>query len=253
MLLKDAVIAITGAAGGLGLAMAYRFGTAGAQLALIDLAEEGLNNVRDQLAEKGIDAQIYRADICDEVVVETTFATIEADFGHLDVLVNNAGITRDALLIKLEDGRITQKMSLDQWRAVIDTNLTGTFLCGREAAGLMARAGRGGCIVNISSVAAQGNIGQSNYSAAKAGVVAMAMGWAKELAQHGIRTAAVAPGFTRTPILDTIKPEVLAKLAQQIPVGRTAEPNEIAQAVEFIITNDYFNGRVLEIDGGLRI
>lgn len=253
MQLKHAVIAITGAAGGLGLAMAHRFGAAGAQLALIDLNADSLGDARRRLSDKGIDTRVYAADIGSETAVEATFAAIEADFGRLDALVNNAGIIRDALLIKTENGQIIKKMSLDKWQAVINTNLTGTFLCGREAAALMARGGRGGCIVNISSIAARGNIGQSNYSAAKAGVIAMATGWAKELAGYGIRAAAVAPGFIKTPILDTVKSGVLDKLAQQTAVGRMAEPDEIAQAVEFIITNDYFNGRVLEVDGGLRI
>ncbi len=253
MELKNAVIAITGGAGGLGLAMARRFGTGGARLALLDLDADALETARGMLAREGIEANTYVANIGKEDSVETAFAAIVADFGRLDGLVNNAGIIRDALLIKTENGETHRKMSLDQWLAVINTNLTGTFLCGREAAMHMARCGNGGCIVNISSIAARGNIGQSNYSAAKAGVIAMAVGWAKELAGYGIRAGAVAPGFIKTPILDTVKPAVLDKLAQQTAVGRMAEPDEIAQAVEFIITNDYFNGRVLEIDGGLRI
>ena len=117
----------------------------------------------------------------------------------------------------------------------------------------MAAKGQPGCIINISSISAQGNMGQSNYSAAKAGVIAMAVTWAKELARYRIRAGAIAPGFVGTPILDNMKQDALAKLTQRVPARRVAEPDEIAAGAEFILTNDYFNGRVLEIDGGLRI
>src|SRR5690606_15701597 len=124
----------------------------------------------------------YLCNVADETAVESTFGQIRHDFGAIDALVNNAGILRDGLLVKARDGEISKRMSLQEWQSVIDVNLTGVFLCGREAATHMIQDQRGGCIINISSISRAGNIGQSNYSAAKAGVVALASGWARELA-----------------------------------------------------------------------
>src|ERR1700749_4653147 len=149
---------------------------------------------------------------------------VVTDFGRLDVMVNNAGILRDALLVKAKDGEITGKMSLAQWQAVIDVNLTAVFLCGREAAERMIKGGNGGVIINISSVSRHGNAGQSNYSAAKAGVQAMTVVWAKELARYGIRTGAIAPGGVRTEILAAMRPDMLEKLIAPVPLKRLGEP-----------------------------
>ena len=145
--------------------------------------------------------------------VVNVFDRVVGDFGRLDAAIANAGILRDGLLIKAKDGEITGKMSLAQWQAVIDVNLTGVFLCGREAAERMVRAGNGGCIINISSISREGNFGQSNYSAAKAGVAALTVVWAKELARHGIRVNAIAPGFVKTEMVASMKPEMLEKMA----------------------------------------
>jgi 3-oxoacyl-[acyl-carrier protein] reductase len=142
---------------------------------------------------------------------------------------------------------------LEHWQAVIDVNLTGVFLCGREAAQWMIQLGRKGCIVNISSISRHGNFGQSNYSAAKAGVAALTVVWAKELARHGIRVNAVAPGFVRTEILDAMKPDALTKMASGVPVGRLGRPEEVAHTITYILENDYVDGRVIEVDGGLRL
>ena len=128
---------------------------------------------------------------------------------------------RDALLVKAKDGAVSGKMSLEQWQAVIDVNLTGVFLCGREAAERMIRLGKGGVIVNISSISRHGNVGQSNYTAAKAGVAALAVVWARELARYGIRVGAIAPGFTHTGILDSMRPELLDKMVAPVPVRST--------------------------------
>jgi 3-oxoacyl-[acyl-carrier protein] reductase len=179
--------------------------------------------------------------------------SVVQDFGRLDVMINNAGITKDALLVKTQDGKVTGKMSLDQWQAVIDVNLTGVFLGAREAAAHMINLGRGGVIISTSSISRAGNMGQTNYSAAKAGVAAMTVVWAKELARYGIRAAAIAPGFTRTDILDAMKPEMIERMVAAVPLKRMAEPDEIAQAAIFIAENDYFSGRVLELDGAQRL
>jgi len=142
---------------------------------------------------------------------------------------------------------------MDQWRAVMDVNLTGVFLGAREASARMIELGNGGVIISTSSISRAGNMGQSNYSATKAGVVAMSVVWAKELARYGIRTGAIAPGFTRTEILDTMKPEMLEKARNAVPLKRMAEPAEMAHAAIFIAENDYFSGRVIEVDGGQRL
>ncbi len=178
---------------------------------------------------------------------------VVADLGRLDVLVNNAGIIKDGLLVKAKDGVVTGKMGLEQWQAVIDVNLTGVFLCGREAAERMIRLGHGGVIINISSISKCGNAGQTNYSAAKAGVTAMAVVWAKELARYGIRAASIAPGFTRTDLLAGMPPEMLDKVTAPVPLKRLGLPEEVAHAAVFIVENDFFTGRAVDIDGGLRL
>jgi 3-oxoacyl-[acyl-carrier protein] reductase len=144
-------------------------------------------------------------------------------------------------------------MSLEQWQAVIDVNLTGVFLCGREAAQRMIELGSKGVIINISSISRAGNMGQTNYSATKAGVQAMAITWAKELSRYGIRVAAVAPGFINTEMVASMKEAAREKLTAGIPLKRMGEPDEIAQTVEFIFQNDYVSGRCFDIDGALRL
>ena len=175
------------------------------------------------------------------------------DFGSLDILVNNAGIIRDALLVKAKEGAVIDKMSLAQWQAVMDVNLTGVFLCGREAAERFIKAGKGGVIVNISSLSRHGNAGQSNYSAAKAGVTAMTVVWAKELARFNIRAAAIAPGFIATDIVSTMRPDMVEKALRAVPLQRPGTPDEVAQVAQFIVENDFFTGRCIDLDGGMRV
>lgn len=253
MELRDKLVVITGGGRGLGLAMAQRLGKQGANLVLLDIQSEVLESACQQLSNQGIRATGFTVDITDEPQVEATFANIKAKFGRLDVLVNNAGILKDGMLIKAKEGEVTAKMSLAQFSQVLDVNLTGTFLCGREAAAVMVETGSKGVIVNISSLAKAGNIGQTNYSASKAAVATMAVGWARELARYGIRTGVVAPGVIKTEMTDAMKPEALARLEGAVPVGRLGQPDEVAQAVEFIIQNDYFSGRCIEVDGGIRL
>jgi 3-oxoacyl-[acyl-carrier protein] reductase len=251
--LRGKTILITGAGRGLGAAMARRLAARGANLALLDLDESGLAAVRDACRELGVRAETYSANVGKEQDVVRAFDRVVADFGRLDGSIANAGILRDGLLVKAKDGEVTGKLSLEQWQAVIDVNLTGVFLCGREAAERMIRAGNGGCIINISSLSRAGNFGQSNYSAAKAGVAALTVVWAKELARHEIRVNAIAPGFIKTEMVAGMKPEILEKMAAGIPLQRLGEPDEIAATAEFIFANDYLNGRILEIDGGQRL
>jgi len=253
MQLDGKLVAITGSARGIGRSMALAFAQKRANLALIDLNAEDLAQTRALCESAGVRAATYVCNITHEQEVESTLDQVVSDFGRLDVMINNAGITKDALLVKVQDGKVINKMSMDQWRAVIDVNLTGVFLGAREAAARMITLGNGGVIISTSSISRAGNMGQSNYSATKAGVVSMTVVWAKELARYGIRTGAIAPGFTRTEILDTMKPEMIERAVNAVPLRRMAEPAEMAHAAIFIAENDYFSGRVIEVDGGQRL
>jgi 3-oxoacyl-[acyl-carrier protein] reductase len=252
MIIKDKVFVITGAARGLGFAFARDLAEAGARLALVDLNAEGLEQAANSLREKGADVQFYAVNVTSEEKVIALFDEVQRDFGGIDGLINNAGITRDSLLVKRK-GDAVVSMTTSDWQQVIDVNLTGVFLCGREAAARMVQANCHGVIVNISSICRSGNIGQSNYSAAKAGVAALTTTWGKELSRYGIRVGAIAPGFVNTEMVEQIRPDVLEKIKAQIPLGRLAEPAEIAHTARFIIENDYFTGRTIGLDGGLRI
>jgi 3-oxoacyl-[acyl-carrier protein] reductase len=253
MQVTDKTVVITGGGRGIGRAVAERLGREGACVALLDVSAADLEATRSALEAAGVVARSYEVNVAVEEQVVATMDRIVSDFGRLDVMVNNAGILRDALLVKAKEGEIVGKMSLAQWQAVIDVNLTGVFLCGREAAERMIRLGSGGVIINISSVSRHGNAGQSNYSAAKAGVAALSVVWAKELARYGIRTGTISPGGTRTEILSSMRPDMLEKLLAPVPLRRFAEPEEIAAAAAFIVSNDYFSGRSIDLDGGFRI
>ncbi|HEU4616514.1 MAG TPA: SDR family oxidoreductase, partial [Gammaproteobacteria bacterium] len=201
----------------------------------------------------GVTARVYAANVAKEADVVSLFERAVEDFGGLDASIANAGILRDGLLIKAREGQPLEKLAVADWQAVIDVNLTGVFLCGREAAAHMARLGGGGSIINISSISRAGNFGQSNYSAAKAGVAALTVVWAKELARHAIRVNAIAPGFIATEMVAAMKPDMLEKMAAGIPAKRLGRPEEIAATAVFLLENDYVNGRVIEVDGGLRV
>jgi 3-oxoacyl-[acyl-carrier protein] reductase len=253
MQIENKVVAVTGGARGIGKAIAAAFADRGARIALLDLVPADVEAARAELAAKGVDVRAYTVNVAKEAEVIAALDRVVADLGALDVMINNAGIIKDALLVKVKDGTVVGKMTLDQWQAVIDVNLTGVFLCGREAAERMIKLGQGGLIVNIASISKAGNPGQSNYSATKAGVTAMAVVWARELARFGIRAASIAPGFTRTDLLAGMPPEMLEKVTQPVPLKRLGLPEEVAHAAVFIAENDYFTGRSIDIDGGLRL
>ena len=250
MNLNNKIIAITGGAQGLGLEMARMCAAEGARLALIDMNTEQLAAAKAELSANA-EVRTYPANVANEAEVEATFAAIDSDFGGLDGLINNAGILRDGLLLKYKDGELVSKMPLQQFQSVIDVNLTGVFLCGREAAAIMVQRGTKGVIINMSSVARGGNMGQTNYAASKAGVVAMTVTWARELGRYGIRVGAIAPGVIRTAMTDAMKPEARERLEKMKPVGRLGEASEIAHTAKYIFDNDFFTGRVIEIDGGI--
>jgi len=252
MQLRDKVILITGAGQGLGRSMGEALAAKGARLALVDLNSERLEESVRACQAAGGEARAYACNVADEGQVQMMVAKVASDFGALHGLVNNAGVLRDGLTVKVRDGEIS-KMSLAQWQAVIDVNLTGVFLCTREVAAKMIELQCQGAIINISSISRAGNPGQANYSAAKAGVAADTVVWARELARHGIRVAGVAPGFIETQMTAGMKPEALQKITAGIPLGRMGLPQEIAHSVVYLFENDYFTGRILELDGGLRL
>src|SRR3984957_11365082 len=251
--IRNKTVVVTGAGRGIGRAIALQLARHGADIALFDLNADDLEETSALCAAQSVKARGYRVNVADEGEVSAAMTRVAADFGRLDGLVNNAGIVRDGLLVKVKDGAVVGRMTMDQWNAVIGVNLSGVFLCAREAAAHMIELGNGGVIVNISSISRTGNAGQSNYSAAKAGVESMGVVWAKELARYGIRVGSIAPGFTHTEILSSMRPEVLDKLTAPEPLKRLGQPEEIAHAVMFIFENDFFTGRCLDADGGFRL
>ncbi|ANQ29478.1 SDR family oxidoreductase [Vibrio natriegens] len=252
MELANKVVAITGAGQGLGKQMALSLAESGVNLALIDLNLEQLRDTQADCESLGVNARVYVANVTNEQQVCAAFEQIEADFKQLNGVINNAGIMRDGMFIKVKDGQITP-MSLEQFQSVMDVNVTGTFLCGREASKVMLNTDSKGVLINISSVARAGNIGQTNYSASKAAVATMATVWAKELGRFGIRSVAIAPGVIKTAMTDQIKPEAMDRLIKMIPVGRLGLADEISATVKYALTNEFVTGRVLEVDGGMRM
>lgn len=253
MQLKNSVVAITGAAQGLGLAMAHSLADAGANIVLIDMQDEAVQTAAAEVANKGVTATGYALNVTDEQQVEAIFERIAQDHGKLNGLINCAGIMRDALLLKVKDGKVVDKMSKQQFQAVLDVNVTGTFLCAREAAARMIETQSEGVIINISSVSRAGNMGQTNYSASKSAVATMTVSWARELARFGIRSACIAPGLVDTAMAAQMRPEMLDKFLTTVPLRRLAQAEEMGHAAKYIFENDYFTGRVLELDGGVRI
>ena len=253
MELKDKVIAVTGAAQGLGRAMAESLAEQGAHLALLDMQEEALQQAAAELREKGVRAECFPVNVTDEAAVEKAFENVAETFGQLNGLINSAGIMRDGMLLKVKDGKVVDKMSHKQFQSVLDVNVTGTFLCGREAATQMVNTGSKGVIINISSVSRAGNMGQTNYSASKSAVATMTVSWGKELARFGIRTGCIAPGLVDTAMAAQMRPEMREKFLSTVPLRRLADVDELGHAAKFIFENDYFTGRTLELDGGTRV
>lgn len=245
-------ILITGGARGLGRDFAFDLAAAGARVGVCDMDADGLSTLATEAAERGTSVWTSQADVSDEASVERLFADFVAQAGGIDAVVNNAGLNRDGLLIK-KSGDTLVKLPLAKWQAVIDVDLTGVFLCAREAAYHMVAQGSGGVIVSISSLSRQGNVGQTNYSAAKAGVVAMTRTWAMELSRYGIRAVAVSPGLTATEMALSMPEEARARLTESIPLRRMGKPEEVSHAVRFALENDFINGRTIDIDGGLRL
>ncbi len=246
MELGDLKVIVTGGAQGMGAHFARRLLEAGARVAVGDVNEAGLAAL-----PAGIERR--RLDVADEAEVAAFVAWAARALGGLNALVNNAGIIRDGLLVKRDrqSGAITTLPRRD-WDAVIGVNLTGATLMAREVVATMARAGtRPGVLVNISSVSRHGNRGQSNYVAAKAALAANTVTWAREFAAFGVRVGAVAPGMVETPMTQGMNQKARDALVAAIPVGRIGLPEDIWRAVRFVLECDYFDGRCVDVDGGL--
>ncbi|MFZ5480999.1 MAG: SDR family oxidoreductase [Myxococcota bacterium] len=246
-------VLVTGGASGMGRGFVLSLAREGANVAFCDLNDEAIAGVVDEA--KGLAGKVvgFRANVAKEDDVVQLVKDARAALGGLNGLVNNAGIIRDGLLVKVnkETGAV-EKLSLAKWQQVLDVNLTGVFLCTREfAASCIETKTKPAVVVSISSISRHGNQGQSNYSAAKAAIVADTKLWGQELARYGIRTGAIAPGFTRTPILEGMPPEALEKVSAPVPLKRIGEPSEMYMAVKFIFECDYFTGRTIDVDGGL--
>ena len=255
MKLTELNVLVTGGASGMGKAFVMAFARDGANVAFCDVNEEGVRAVESEAAELPGKVVGFVTDVSDEEQVTALVKDARAALGNLNGLVNNAGIFRDGLLVKKdrETGEV-RKMALKKWNQVIAVDLTGPFLCAREfAASVIENDDGPAVIVNISSIARRGNPGQTNYSAAKAGLVADTKLWAQELSRYKIRTGAVAPGFVRPPILDGMRPEVLDSMLKMVPLRRAAEPEEIYLAVKFIVECDFFTGRCIDVDGGMTV
>lgn len=253
MRLEEKVAWITGAANGIGRATAARFGEEGARLILSDIDEAALQEAVAAVKAKGAEALGVTASVTRREDLERVVAEALKTFGRLDILVNNAGITRDGLAVKIKDDAVTP-MSDEKWDSVLEVNLKGTFLCMQAAAVPMMRQ-KYGRIVNTSSVASQGNIGQANYAASKAGVIGLTRTLALEWARYHIAVNCIAPGGTKTRMTAGIPDEIMGELVKRIPLGRMAEPEEIANAHLFLASDEaaYITGQVLFVDGGLTI
>lgn len=245
MLLTGKTAIVTGGSRGIGHAIAVAFAEAGANVAIIyagntAAAEETLKEVK----AKGAQGVTIQCDVADEAAVTAMIKAVKEQFGAIDILVNNAGITRDNLLMRMKTG---------DWQSVIDTNLTGAFHCIKGVTKIMMKQ-RHGSIINISSVVGEtGNAGQANYAAAKAGLLGLTKSVAKELASRSIRCNAVAPGYIKTDMTAELPESVIDEMVKTIPLGRVAQPEEVAKAVLFLASDNasYITGQVLNVDGGM--
>lgn len=245
MQLKDNVAIVTGASRGIGLAIARTLASEGADVAVVDILAEAAEEAAAKLtADFGVKAKAWKTDISDFEATERMVKEVIEEFGQVTILVNNAGITKDALILRMKE---------EQWDAVLSVNLKGAFNCMRHVAGAMLR-NRKGSIINIASVSGQmGNSGQSNYSASKAGMIGVTKTVARELAAKGVRVNAVAPGYIQTEMTDQIPEKQQAELKKIIPMKRLGAPEDIAKATLFLASDasSYITGQVLAVNGGM--
>jgi 3-oxoacyl-[acyl-carrier protein] reductase len=245
MRLKDKVAVITGGGQGIGRTIAETYAKEGAKLALFDVVEENVKKAADEIkATYKVDTMGAKADVTKFEDIEAGFKRVVDTFGRIDVLVNNAGITKDNLVIRMSDM---------EWDAVIAVNLKGPFNCTKAAFSPMRKAG-GGRIINIASIVGlMGNAGQANYSSSKGGLIAMTKTCAREFSKKNILVNAIAPGFIRTAMTDKLSDEVKAQLAAQIPLERLGEAQDVANAALFLASDEssYITGQVISVNGGM--
>jgi 3-oxoacyl-[acyl-carrier protein] reductase len=245
MLLDQRSVLVTGASRGIGRAIALRAAEEGARVAVNYLSRaEAADEVVQMIRQKGADAFAVRADVSDAVQVESMVSEVTAKHGSLDVLVNNAGVTKDALLVRMKP---------EDWESVINTNLKSVYNCTKVAARVMMRQ-RSGRIINIAStVGLKGNAGQANYAAAKAGIVGFSKSVARELATRGVTVNVVAPGFIETDMTEVLSAEVKNAILAQVPLARFGQVSDVADAVVFLASDQasYITGQVIVVDGGL--
>lgn len=242
--LKDKVAVVTGASQGIGRETALVLAEAGAKIAAAARNEEKLASLVSEIAAKGGEAIAVKMDVADAEQVKAGFKLVTEKFGRLDILVNNAAITRDGLAMR---------MKKEDWDAVLQTNLTGAHLCIQQVLPVMMRA-RTGRIINITSVVAQtGNAGQANYVAAKAGIIGLTKAIAIEMASRNVTVNAVAPGFVETPMTDVLPEKVKEELKARVPLGRLGAPKDVAAAIVFLASDEagYITGHVLDVNGGM--
>jgi 3-oxoacyl-[acyl-carrier protein] reductase len=252
MSLKGKVCLITGGAAGIGRATAEKFIAEGATAVFCDLNEEAGLATAVALGER---ASFYCVDVTNRAAVQQWVDVVVATHGRIDVLVNNAGVTRDNQLVKVKDGELVKQMSEEDFDLVLDVNLKGVFNCAQAVAPVMIRQG-GGVILNATSVVGlDGNFGQTNYVATKAGVVGMTRVWARELGRYGVRVNAVAPGFIMTEMTAKMPENVLETMKSRTPLGRMGQPEDIANAYAFLASEEagFISGAVLRVDGGIVI
>lgn len=244
--LTGKVAVVTGGASGIGKATAQRFLDEGANVAIWDLDQKRSKALQAAWANYGPKLRFYDVNTANWAAVEAAAAAVNRDFGALHILVNNAGITRDATL---------KKMSVEQWQQVIDVNLTGVFYCAKAVVPYMEAQGWGRILTAASVVGLYGNFGQSNYVATKSGIIGMTKVWARELGRRGITANAVAPGFIQTEMMDTIPENVLAGMREKCPLQRLGKPEEIAATYAFLASEEaaFINGATLSVDGGLTV
>jgi 3-oxoacyl-[acyl-carrier protein] reductase len=252
MRLQNKVCLITGGGAGIGKATAVKFAAEGAIVIICDLNEE---TGRATAAELGHPAAFYQVNVADRQAVQEWVDDVARLHERIDVLVNNAGVLRDGLLVKMRDGQVVKQMSESDFDLVISINLKGVFNCGQAVAPFMIRQG-GGVILNASSVVGlDGNFGQTNYVATKSAVVGMTQVWARELGRYNIRVNAVAPGFIATEMVAAMPEKILAGMRERTPLARLGEPAEIANAYTFLASEEaaFISGAVLRVDGGIVI
>ena len=250
MRFKDKVVLVTGGAAGIGFATAEAFAAEGARIALCDVNPESGEKAVQQL---GSAAAFHQVDVSNQKAVREWVAAIQQKWNRIDILVNNAGILRDGLLVKIRDGDVVKQMSEIDFDLVVGVNLKGVYNCTQAVVPTMSEAG-GGVILNATSIVGiDGNIGQTNYVATKAGVIGMTKVWARELGQYNIRVNTVAPGFTETDIISAMPEKILAGMRGRTPLGRLGRPQDIANAYLFLASEDasFITGEVLRVDGGL--